>query len=271
MEESPWTAGGLADRIRARLERTAREVVAEWNLELGPPFRAARYSYAAPAGGDTVLKIVPSEDDEADHEADALALWNGDGAVRLLRHDPARRAILIERAIPGTDLADSGDAEARAVAIEIAGKLWRPARRGEPFRWIGDEVRRWLARAPDHPLVRRARETFATMSVDDRTLVHGDFHQYNVLRQGDHWVAIDPKPYVGEPEYDVPPLLWNPSRKLVTRDEAERWIDSFAAIGLDAERIRAWTLVRGSYLAFPLGPTETDETSPQLHAARLFS
>src|SRR5438132_1228591 len=51
MEESPWTAGGLADRIRARLDRTAREVAAEWNLELGPPFRAARYSYAAPAGG----------------------------------------------------------------------------------------------------------------------------------------------------------------------------------------------------------------------------
>src|SRR5437762_8299455 len=105
MEESPWTAGGLADRMRARLERTAREVAAEWNLELGPPFSSARYSYAAPAGVDRVLKIVPSEDDEADHEADALALWNGDGAVRRLRHGPARRAILIDRAGSGNGLA----------------------------------------------------------------------------------------------------------------------------------------------------------------------
>src|SRR5438552_18449296 len=98
MEESPWTAGGLADRIRARLERTAREVAAEWNLELGPPFRAARYSYAAPAGGHTLPKIVPTEDDEADHEAAALSLWTGDRAERPPLFDPAPRAILTERA-----------------------------------------------------------------------------------------------------------------------------------------------------------------------------
>src|SRR2546430_8851985 len=115
MEESPWTAGGLADRIRARLERTAREVAAEWNLELGPPFRSARYSYAAPAGVDAVLKIVPSEDDEADHEADALAHWNGGGAVRLLRHHPPRPAILIRGAEPGTHPPDPRAAQARAL------------------------------------------------------------------------------------------------------------------------------------------------------------
>ena len=42
------------------------------------------------------------------------------------------------------------------------------------------------------------------------TLVHGDFHHHNLLRHGDRWLAIDPKPALGEPEYDVPPFLWNP-------------------------------------------------------------
>ena len=79
----------------------AAEVAAEWGVELGPPFALSRYSYVAPAGDDAVLKVTPPEDDESDEEADALALWDGDGAVRLLRRDRERRALLIERARPG--------------------------------------------------------------------------------------------------------------------------------------------------------------------------
>ena len=73
------------------------------------------------------LKITPAEDDESDHEADALELWDGAGAVRLLRRDPARRALLMERADPGTDISALPDDEATTVAIELGGRLWRPA------------------------------------------------------------------------------------------------------------------------------------------------
>ncbi|HSS72710.1 MAG TPA: hypothetical protein VLK53_04005, partial [Gaiellaceae bacterium] len=69
----------------AALAAVAREVAAEWRVELGEPFALARYSYVAAAGDDAVLKVTPPEDDEADEEADALELWAGDGAVRLLR------------------------------------------------------------------------------------------------------------------------------------------------------------------------------------------
>ena len=71
-----------------------------WGVELGPPFALSRYSFVAPAGPDAVLKVTPVEDDESDEEADALALWAGDGAVRLLRRDARRRAILVDRARP---------------------------------------------------------------------------------------------------------------------------------------------------------------------------
>jgi streptomycin 6-kinase len=124
------------------LERIAREVAAEWHVELGPRFALSRHSYVAPAGGDAVLKVRAPEDDESDEEADALALWNGDGAVRLLRRDDERRAILIERARPGTDISKLPEDEATAIAVEVGLRLWRPA--GEPFRWIGDHVPRWL-------------------------------------------------------------------------------------------------------------------------------
>src|SRR5205085_10699186 len=114
----------------------AHEVAAEWEVELGPPFALSRYSFVAPAGSDAVLKVTPPEDDESDEEADALAFWDGDGAVRLLRSDRPRRALLLERLRPGTDIADRADAT--AIAVDVAQRLWRPA--GPPLRWIGDHV-----------------------------------------------------------------------------------------------------------------------------------
>ncbi|HUQ22697.1 MAG TPA: aminoglycoside phosphotransferase family protein [Gaiellaceae bacterium] len=204
----------------------------------------SRHSLVVPAG-DAVLKIVPPEDDESDEEADALALWDGDGAVRLLRHDRARRALLLERAHPGNDLTALSEAEAVAVAVDVATRLWRPA--GEPFRWIGDHVPRWLESAPGD-LGDRARELYATLDVGRDFLVHGDLHHHNILRSARGWVAIDPKPMLGEPEFDVPSFLWNPLPCRLRVEHVEERIAAFVTAGLDEERIRTWTVIRGAYL-----------------------
>jgi streptomycin 6-kinase len=79
--------------------------------------------------------------------------------------------------------------------------------------------------------------------------VHGDFHHHNVLRVGDRYAAIDPKPYLADREYDVYTWLHNPLPYRMTRDDAERRIAQFVAAGLDDRRIRAWAIVRGAYLA----------------------
>jgi len=215
-----------------------------------------------------VLKVAPVEDDEADHEADALALLAGDGAVRLLRHDRARRAILIERARPGDDASRLSEPEAIRVAVAAAKRFWRPAARGSPFRWIGDHVPRWLDNAGDHDLVRQAKEIYATMQPSDATLVHGDFHHHNLLSHHDGWVVIDPKPMVGDPEFDVPTFLWNPIGHQPTTESVERWIGAFAEAGLDANLLRKWAIVRGTYQGLPLSQGLTAETSPQLRVVR---
>jgi streptomycin 6-kinase len=266
LRAAPW---GITPHVADRLRATAEEVAREWGVPLGERLLEGRFSFVAFAGDDAVLKVVPVEDDEADHEADALALLGGDGAVRLLRHDPARRAILIERARPGHDASGLPESEAIRVAISGAKKLWRAtATPGRPFRWIGDLVPRWLANAGDHELVRHAKELYAAMHPSDATSVHGDFHHHNLLRHGDGWVVIDPKPMVGEPEFDVSTFLWNPIGHRPTKDHVERWIRAFADAGLDEDRLRKWAIVRGAYLGLPLSPGETEETSPQLAVVR---
>jgi streptomycin 6-kinase len=233
------------------LERVAHEIAAEWGLELGERFDLACRSYVAPAGPDAVLKLTPPEDDESDEEPDALALWDGDGAVRLLRHDRDRRALLIERALPGSDIAALPDDEATAIAVSLGGKLWQPA--GRPFRWVGDHVTRWLDNAEkagecDPELLALARELYDGLEVGRSTLVHGDFHHHNILDAGGRHVVIDPKAMLGDPEYDLPSFLWNPLDRRMRADVTERRIAAFVAAGLDEGKIRAWTVVRGAYL-----------------------
>ncbi len=203
-------------------------------------------SYVAPAG-DLVVKVAWDGDDESLHESDALELWDGDGAVRL--RGRFGRALLEERAFPGDDLAALPEADATGIAIDLASRLWRHAR--PPFRPVLPEVRRWLDRAGDEgsELVPFARELLVEVGEPMGWVVHGDFHHHNILRHGERYVAIDPKPYAAEREYDAPSFLWNPmDNRLDDRDQVEARIAAFVAAGLDDFRIRAWTVIRGAYL-----------------------
>jgi streptomycin 6-kinase len=208
----------------------------------------SNYSYVAPAGEKAVLKVGLRDDDESLEEADALELWDGDGAVRLLRHDRRERALLLERASPGSDLARVPEKEARVIAADVARRLWQPA--SAPFRWIGDYVPRWLDEADrkGRELVPLGRSLYGALEVGRATLVHGDLHHHNLLAHGHRYVAIDPKPMLGEPEFDVASFLWNPLGTAMRLDVTEARIRAFTALGLDESRIRAWAVIRGAYL-----------------------
>lgn len=221
----------------------AKEIAREWGLELAEPFAMALHSFAAPAGDGKVLKVQWEGDTESLHEPEALELWDGNGAVRLLRS--GGRAVLQERAVPGTDISQLPDDEATAIAVDIATRLWRPA--GAPFRPVADEVPGWLDLYPS-ALTPLARELWASFEPRSDWLVHGDFHHHNILRHGDRYVAIDPKPYLSEREYDVPSFIWNPLGYVIDHDKTERRIAAFVGAGLDESRIRAWIAIRGAFL-----------------------
>src|SRR5438105_9654000 len=226
---------------------TALEAAREWGVELGTPFAFSQRSYVAPVGPDGVVKVAWEGDQESLHEAAALELWDGDGSVRLLRR--SGRALLEERAVPGDDIAGLDEEESTAVALDVAARLWRPATR--PFRPVEPEVQAWLDRAEQEGsrLVPLARDLLAGIGPKADWLVHGDFHHHNILRHGARFVAIDPKPYLADREYDVPSFLWNPiGNRLEDRARTERRIAAFVALGLDDYRIRAWTVIRGAYL-----------------------
>ncbi|HEY5051273.1 MAG TPA: aminoglycoside phosphotransferase family protein [Acidothermaceae bacterium] len=230
----------------SKAKSLAIESAAHWDLALEAPFAMSTVSYVAPAG-PLVVKVPWGGDDESLHEADALRLWGGNGAVRLL--DQLGSVILEERAVPGDDLAAVPDAEATRIAVDVARQIWVAGR--TPFRPVVPEVRRWLHEADvaGGDLVPLARDLLKTLGDPVGWLVHGDFHHHNLVRHGERYVAIDPKPYLCEREFDVPTFLWNPRDNVLDdREQIEGRIAAFVGAGLSEWRIRAWTVVRGAYL-----------------------
>ena len=200
-----------------RLPQLVNECADRWKLRLGRPYRG-EVSYVAPAttasGSDVVVKInFPSH--ESEHESAALRHWGGRGAVRLLDDDVESRALLLERCRPGNTLWEERERVATGAMGDVLTRLWeRPAPPG-PFRSLVGAAGIWSehltaayqrGEAPfEMSLLDDALEFMATMRPADSSdvVLHQDLHGGNVLRRGEDWVAIDPKPLVGERAFDL--------------------------------------------------------------------
>ena len=220
----------------------AADVADAWNLRLGAPYPPGAVGYVVRAeledGTPAVLKLSPAGpgDRESEQEADALERWDGDGAVRLLSRDDARRALLLERCEPGTPLSRvAGDP--LGVLIELLPRLWKDA---AGFHTLADEVEWWGLEGEVGEL---ARELAATQG--EPVLVHQDLHGDNVLAaQREPWLVIDPKPLAAEREFAVAPIVRSRELGHSKQDVLYRLDRLCAELGLDRERARGWTIVQ---------------------------
>ena len=75
-------------------------------------------------------------------------------------------------------------------------------------------------------------------------VLHQDLHGGNVLRaERSPWLAIDPKPLVGEREFDLASLIRD-TRERIDERLVRRRLDLLSELlGLDRERMRCWALV----------------------------
>lgn len=237
-----------------------------WQLEPGEPFAGSTLSYAVPATRDgehaVVLKISYPDAWFAE-ETVALARWDGEGAVALIDHDP-RGAQLLERAEPGTSLlAFEDENEALGIAAGVLEKLWVPdpggiaTVAGETIEWARTMLgRHHLAGRPfDRELVHEAVSAIRDLvpTQGERVLLHGDLHLGNVLRDAgpdreDRWLAIDPKPLIGEREFDVAALIRDKAEALTAdpREGRLRIKERFDLLSerleLDRSRLKSWSL-----------------------------
>jgi streptomycin 6-kinase len=246
-----------------RLPRLVRDVADEWQLAFdGAPmhgFTSVVVPVRQPDGTPAVLKVAYDGDQEGVHEALGLQHWNGNGTVRLLRADPRRRALLLERLHSDRTLDELWDLEACEVVAAFYARLHVPAL--PKLQRLTEYIDGWteqLARLPtDAPVPRRLVEqavslgrSFAVDEGTDAVMIHGDLHYQNVLAADrEPWLVIDPKPMAGDPHYEVAPMLWNRWDEVVgsgnVRDAVRRRFHTIVdAAGLAEDRARDWVVVR---------------------------
>jgi streptomycin 6-kinase len=241
------------------LSKVTQRLLAEWTLRPDGPASHGFCSLVLPVrtqDGDPAVLKISFPDAESEHEHLALQRWGGAGAVRLLRADPRRRALLLERLRP-QNLNALADVEACQIVAGLYRRLHVPAL--PQLRTLTSYVERetddLAALARSAPIPRRLVEQATALGRDlvcDQTstgsIVHGDLHYENVLAADrEPWLVIDPKPMNGDPHYELAPMLWNRWDELagdVRNGVRRRFYALVDAAGLDEDRARAWVVVR---------------------------
>ncbi|MER6157305.1 aminoglycoside phosphotransferase family protein [Streptomyces sp. NPDC001868] len=249
--------GEAGRKFVADLPRLTADFLARWDLRLdGHPMHGMcalvlpviRTTDDTPA----VLKLQIL-DAESEGEPVALRLWDGDGAVRLLRHDPDTGTMLLERLDPARMLSHEPDTREAVLVIArlLAHLTATPAppnlrRLSDIATNMLDRTPPVLARIPD-PADRRLIEDCAAalrevMPDPGDRLLHWDLHFDNVLAADRApWLAIDPKPLAGDPAFELWPALNN---RFDPADIPWRFDAMTDVLALNRDRARSWTLAR---------------------------
>lgn len=232
----------------------AQSFLDRWQLRLDGPSMHGVSALVLPVttadGANAVLKLQIL-DEESAGEPVALRLWNGDHAVRLLRHDEPTGTMLLERLDPTRMLSHLDDVhEAVLVIADLLTHLTAlPAptdirRLDDIAHAMLEQTPRALEHVPDRADRRLIADCAAALSEvvaepGDR-LLHWDLHYENVLAADRApWLAIDPKPLAGDPGFELLPAIAD------RYDPADvHWRFDALTATLDRDRARAWTLAR---------------------------
>jgi streptomycin 6-kinase len=251
----------------AGLPAIVADLADRWSLRVGEPYQpGGQCSWTAPvtdpAGARLVLKVgyrFPGGDER--DEAAGLRVWAGNGAVRLhaASETELAYALLIERCLPGTPLGRAlPEPDQDHVVAGLLRRLWAQPHAAYPFRalaqmcaaWAGEFNEEYAAADPadriDPGLARAGITLFRELpdTADARVLLCTDLHGDNILAaQRAPWLVIDPKPYLGDPAYDVLQHMLNCDDRLAA-DPAGLAARMAGLAGVDAARVRLWLFAR---------------------------
>jgi streptomycin 6-kinase len=164
--------------------------------------------------------------------------------------------LLIERCRPGSQLRASSPEEHDLVIAGLLRRLWIKPPSGHRFRPLSDMCDYWASRYEERspaersclaaPLAKEGIRLLRALprSGGDAVLLHTDLHAGNVLAaEREPWLAIDPKPYVGDPAYDVTQHIFNG----VFIEDADAGVLAARMarlLDLDLDRVLRWLFAR---------------------------
>lgn len=193
--------------------------------------------------------------------------------MQLLEADNDLSAMLLERCQPGYSLRSEPEHKQDKVIATLLKRLWKRSAASndlQQFRHLSAMLEFWredtLAQAQRWPhagLVREGLRLWDALGKPSPTdvLLATDLHAGNVLRsEREPWLVIDPKPFIGDPPYDVVQHLHNREPRL--HIDPVGMVKRLAYLcEVDKERLQLWTFARAATPG-QTGPTPYGSMSP---------
>src|SRR3990167_1266991 len=247
--------------IPLSIQNTINAISHQWSLKNLRPFLSGStnnyvvQAYSEIYKNDVVLKILLVNT----HEPEALMFFDGNGCVKLMEYDPTLKCLLLEYVKPGTSLKTlfpQDDDKALEIAADLIKKLHTKDLLTQAInfktvnQWL-DLLHNFKSKKIPSDILKKAQQLSKKLLILKQKLylLHGDLHHENILKDGNTWIAIDPKGVIGPLEYEVVRFIMNPIPNLLQQSNVkviiENRIDKFSKIfGFDKQRLVDWAFVQ---------------------------
>ncbi|MBU0743922.1 MAG: phosphotransferase [Gammaproteobacteria bacterium] len=235
------------------LPQLTQKISLMWNLTDLHPVNNLSYNYVLSGFQNKlpiILKLSP-ENIRLNKESAALKAFAGYGVANILNQTDG--ALLLECAVPGDSLKNyfpDLDKEATDIFCKVMYKLHQapiPQNHQLPHisNWLSALDKDWdISLEKARTLKKHLLET-----AGPDTLLHGDLHHENVLKNSNDWMVIDPKGVIGEAAYELGAFIRNPMPNLFNTPDPTSIIQNritlcTETLNLDKSRITQWCFVQ---------------------------
>ena len=160
--------------------------------------------------------------------------------------------IIMQRAVPGSTLKahfPDNDIDATKILCESIKELHKASIPESHNFYHLSELFKTLDQKLDIPdeilsKAKHLRDKLLSTTTEE-VLLHGDLHHDNILKNGDRWLVIDPKGFIGDPAFEPAAYLCNPIPELLQENQPREIIENrinicSAELDIDSRRIADW-------------------------------
>ena len=226
-----------------------------WGLSNLKPLDNLSYNYVLKGTQNTSPIILKLSLDISGlkKESRALNAFSYFGCVNVLAEIDG--ALLLECAVPGISLKSYFPSQ-EILATQIACNLMKTLHQKEVVKDFFPNMNDLLKILDQdwniaENILQKARRIRAQLlaTASEPVLLHGDLHHDNIIQNGSHWVAIDPKGIIGEVACEIPTFIFNPIPELLNSKVQvsiiKNRVKQFSVtLNIDEKRILDWCYIR---------------------------
>jgi len=232
----------------------AIDVAIKWNLSIIGSLNGGSHSLILKcirAQENLVLKL-PYPNIENRFEAIALKQYSGEGAVKLYSYQNKMPAMLLEEILPGSPLLRFSDPiTSLKILCDLSQRLRREPLNGityiNIYKWATNFFSKIEKAGISASTVQQCYKILNYVKHSNTTkLINQDIHYENILASNrEPWLAIDPKPAIGEPAFEGAQVLLISIGYTNIETTIYKVLDIITPyFGYDPIRILSWSYLR---------------------------